>query len=94
VSNAEGTGGSRPARTSGKKRDNRDMVRLVAGLVIVVLLIAFVIDNSAPVKVHFVFFSASVRLIRVLLITALLGAAADRLLVWRQRHHRRAKSSS
>ena len=54
------------------------------------LLVAFVIDNSQSVKVGFVFFSSTVPLIWVLLVTAVLGILADRLLVWRKRQSRRA----
>jgi uncharacterized integral membrane protein len=53
--------------------------RLVGAVVIVGLLVAFVVDNSEKVRIGFVFFHADVRLIWVLLITAALGALADRL---------------
>ncbi|HEX6394345.1 MAG TPA: LapA family protein [Acidimicrobiales bacterium] len=54
-------------------------VRLVAAVVIVALLVAFIVDNSEHVRVGFVFAHARVRLIWVLLITAALGALAGRL---------------
>jgi len=72
-----------------KKRETRDIVRIVAAVVILVLLIAFVLKNSQTVRVHFIFFSANVALIWVLLICILLGVVADRLLVWRQQKGRR-----
>jgi uncharacterized integral membrane protein len=72
-----------------KKRETRDVVRIVVALVILVLLIAFVLKNSQKVTVHFIFFSADVALIWVLLICILLGALVDRLLVWRQQKGRR-----
>jgi uncharacterized integral membrane protein len=53
--------------------------RLVAAAIIVILLVAFIVDNSERVRVGFVFFHANVSLIWVLLITAALGALADRL---------------
>ena len=49
---------------------------MVAGLGLV-LLIAFVLDNSHTVKVGFVFFNTELSLIWVLLIAALLGAPAS-----------------
>lgn len=67
--------------------------RLAAAVVIVGLLVAFVVDNSEKVQVGFVFFHAEVRLIWVLVITAVLGAIADRLVpkVYRHRRTRRQR---
>lgn len=73
------------------RSDARRITRLVGALIIVALLVAFVLDNSQSVKVGFVFFSSTVPLIWVLLITILLGMLADRLLIWRRRQSRRAK---
>jgi uncharacterized integral membrane protein len=53
------------------------------------VLIAFIVDNTNRVRVGFVFFHARVPLIWVLLVTALIGVAADRLI---QHRWRRAKS--
>lgn len=52
----------------------------VAAAVIVILLIAFVVDNTNKVRVGFVFFHAEVSLIWVLIITALLGLVVGVLL--------------
>jgi uncharacterized integral membrane protein len=79
--------------TSGaQKRQRKDIARIVAALIIVIVLVAFVVKNSEKVNVSFVFFSASVRLIWVLLVTAILGALADRLLLWRRRKNRRERA--
>lgn len=56
-----------------------EWARLVAAAVIVILLVAFIVDNSEHVRVGFVFAHANVPLIWVLLVTAALGALADRL---------------
>lgn len=72
-----------------RKREVRDIARIVAALVILAFLIGFVLDNSQSVTVGFVFFSSKVPLIWVLLFTALLGACLDRLLVWRRAKERR-----
>jgi uncharacterized integral membrane protein len=78
-----------PAPTSAaQKRQRKDIARIVAALIIVIVLVAFVVKNSEKVNVSFVFFSAHVRIIWVLLVTALLGALADRLLLWRRRRSR------
>ncbi|MGO9028734.1 MAG: hypothetical protein ACLQOZ_08935 [Acidimicrobiales bacterium] len=79
-----------PAGAAAKKRGNRDVVREVAAVVILALLFGFVLDNSQSVKVGFIFFSANVALIWVLVVTAVLGACLDRLLVWRLRKGRQA----
>ena len=75
-----------------RKRETRDNVRIVLAVVIVGVLIAFVIANSEKVPVHFLIFTSSVRLIWVLVVTALLGAAADRLLVIRRARMRRQEA--
>jgi uncharacterized integral membrane protein len=54
-------------------------VRLGAAVIIVVLLVGFIVDNSEHVRVGFVFGHANLRLIWVLLVTAVLGALAGRL---------------
>jgi uncharacterized integral membrane protein len=65
----------------------RELVRLVGGAAIVAVLIAFVIDNSHRVTVGFVVTERRVALIWVLVVTAVLGAVADRLLraAWQRR---------
>jgi uncharacterized integral membrane protein len=65
----------------GGKRDARDIARIVVAVVGLILLIAFVLDNSRTVRVGFVFFNADVSLIWVLLIAAFLGALVDRLVI-------------
>ena len=80
-----------PGKAAGSRRDTRDIVRLVGLGVALVLLIAFVIGNSATVKVDFVFFDARASLIWVILISALLGVVVDRLaiVVAKRRRNRR-----
>ena len=73
-----------PERTGGKpgrKRDNREIARLVVFGLALVLLIAFVIGNSTSVKVDFVFFHTSASLIWVILLSAVLGVLVDRLVI-------------
>jgi len=72
----QGPGGSTKA-----KRETRDIVRLVGFGVALVLLIAFIIGNSATVKVNFVFFDTRASLIWVILISAVLGLLVDRLII-------------
>lgn len=76
-----------------RKRETRlNNVRIVTALVIVGLLIAFVIANSEKVSIHFLIFTSSVRLIWVLVVTALLGGLADRLVVIRRARIRREEA--
>ena len=82
-------GGSSPAR----KRNPRDVARLVVSGLALVLLVAFVIDNSNAVKVGFVFFSAHVSLIWVLLIAAVLGALVDRFAIFLSQRRKKARAA-
>jgi uncharacterized integral membrane protein len=68
-------------KPSKSKRPPKDIIKLVVAVIGLVLLIAFVLDNSQTVKVGFVFFSARLSLIWVLLIAAFLGAVVDRLVI-------------
>ncbi len=68
-------------RSRQKKQETREIVRITVAVVGLILLIAFVLDNSQTVKVGFVFFNTHISLIWVLLIAAILGAAVDRLVI-------------
>ena len=83
-----------PGRAPRKKRENREIVRLVVAGVGLVLLIAFVLDNSHTVTVGFVFFSTRLSLIWVLLIAAVLGALVDRLVILVTQRRRKAASKA
>jgi uncharacterized integral membrane protein len=69
-------------------RDSRDTARIIAALVILGVLVAFVLANLRKVKVGFVFTDVKVPLIFVLIGTAIIGAILDRLVqyVVRRRH--------
>jgi uncharacterized integral membrane protein len=88
------TAGGPPVGSTGqagrKTRSNREIARLVVAGLGLVLLIAFVLDNSQTVKVGFVFFNTQLSLIWVLLIAALLGAAVDRLVIYLSERRRRS----
>jgi len=82
-----------PGKAPGKKREPREIARIVVAVAGLILLVAFVLDNSQTVKVGFVFFSAQLSLIWVLLIAAVLGALVDRLVILLgQRRRSRAAS--
>jgi uncharacterized integral membrane protein len=82
----------RPAPPAREKRDVRDTARLVGLAIVAGLLIAFIVENSDSVTIHFVFFSARVSLIWALILAAVLGALLDRLVpVYRRR--RRTKQA-
>jgi uncharacterized integral membrane protein len=70
-----------PDGSPGKRRDPREMARLVVAVVALVLLVAFVVANSHTVKVGFVFFHTRTSLIWVIVIAAVLGALVDRLVM-------------
>ncbi len=71
-------------RDSNNDVDKRHLIRLIAIGVLVVVLIAFVVDNTQSVRVGFLFFERNPPLIWILVVTAALGAAIDRLIRWRR----------
>jgi uncharacterized integral membrane protein len=77
-------------RPPGRKRETREIVRIAVAAVGLILLVAFVLDNSQTVKVGFVFFSAHISLIWVLLIAAVLGALVDRLVILVRQRRKKA----
>ena len=74
-------GTTNTSRSAAKKRDAREIARLVIGAVGLVLLIAFVVGNSNDVKVNYIFGHATTSLIWVILAAALLGVLVDRLII-------------
>jgi uncharacterized integral membrane protein len=66
-------------RQSPGSRSKREAARIILGVVLAALLIAFVVDNTGRVKVGFVFADRSTRLIYVLVVTAAIGVILDRL---------------
>jgi uncharacterized integral membrane protein len=69
-----------------KEQSRTEVVRIVVAVALTALMIAFVIDNTRQVKVGFVFGDHETRLIYVLIVTALIGIALDRLWLWHRRH--------
>ena len=67
--------------------NRRESARLVAAVILLALLIAFVIDNTRYVTVGFVFANHRTRLIYVLVVTAALGVVLDRLWQRARRNH-------
>jgi len=65
---------------AGGRAIRRRLVEAVALLLLVVILVAFVVENSARVKINFVFFSREVRPIWLMLTCAVLGAVVGFLL--------------
>ncbi|MGH9266953.1 MAG: hypothetical protein ACRD0D_02125 [Acidimicrobiales bacterium] len=68
------------------ERGRSDLWRLAPAAAIVVVLGLFVLDNRRSVRVGFIVADRDISLIWVLVVTALLGAVADRLA--RRRRHR------
>jgi len=68
-------------------RSRRESARIVAALILVALLVAFVIDNTREVKVGFVVGDHKTRLIYVLVVTFLVGIIVDRLWQRARRRH-------
>ena len=64
-----------PAREGLDERQVRQLALAGALVLVVSLLLIFVIENSDPVRVSFVFFSAEISLIWVIVLSAVAGAA-------------------
>jgi uncharacterized integral membrane protein len=72
---------SEPARpVESPRRDSATIVKVVVGLILAILFIVFVAQNSKPVTVNFVFGDARVRLIWVFVACALIGGIVAFLL--------------
>jgi uncharacterized integral membrane protein len=79
-----------PGQKAPGKKSPREIARLVVFALGLVLLIAFVLDNSRTVTVGFVFFNTKISLIWVLLIAAVLGALVDRLFILLRQRRKKA----
>lgn len=64
--------------------DKGRIARLVVLGALVIVLVAFVVDNTQSVRVGFVFLERNPPLIWILVITAAIGAAIDRMVRWRR----------
>jgi uncharacterized integral membrane protein len=69
-----------------EQRETRDVVRMVAVGVLVVVLLALIIDNTRKVKIGYVFGDARLPLVVLVLLSAALGALVSWLLT--RRHSR------
>jgi uncharacterized integral membrane protein len=69
-----------PSSGAGHRLEPKEIARLVAIVAFAILLIAFIVNNSQSVRVNFVFANSDIPLIWVLIATAVLGAAIDRLI--------------
>ena len=67
----------------GDKPNNKETARIVGLALTVIVLLALLIDNGQSVRIGYVIGDVKAPLIGVLAITAVLGAAVDRLLLWR-----------
>lgn len=65
-----------PSRDGLDERQVRQLALAGALVLVVSLLLIFVIENSDPVGVSFIFFSANISLIWVIILSAVAGAIA------------------
>ena len=82
----------RPHLDTGQLEENwqpKLYVRLVALVVIVAYAVAFVLENRRQVSLHFVFATASVSLVWLVLLAIALGLAGGILLAQLERRRRR-----
>jgi hypothetical protein len=69
----------------GPAPDRKDRARLVGAVVVVAIIGALALDNRHEVPIGYVVGDADVRMIWLLLVTAILGAVAARLVRWRRK---------
>ena len=69
----------------GPAPDRKDRARLVGAVVVVALIVGLVLDNRHEVPIGYIVGEAEVRLIWLLLVTAILGAVAALLFRRRRR---------
>lgn len=74
-----------PSVAEAPRRDQREIARLVALVLTLVVLLALLLDNRHEVRIGYVVGEADAPLLVVLLVAAALGALADRLFLWRRR---------
>jgi uncharacterized integral membrane protein len=89
---AQGAPPPKPGPPTQPKRPAAETARLIGFGLIAAYLIAFVVENSKSIDIHFVFFTAHVSLIWALILAALLGVLLDRL--FQRRARRKAKQKS
>jgi uncharacterized integral membrane protein len=63
----------------GPKPERKEQARLVGAVILVAVIAALAFDNRKDVRIGYVIGDAHVRLVYLLLVTAILGAVAGRL---------------
>jgi len=76
------------ATKTGAKMSNAQKVRLIVTTSLVLLLIAFVVQNYNKVKVEFLMFEFRIRIVTIILVSALIGSFITLLI----QYSRKAKS--
>lgn len=75
----------RPGGPDGREGLDEQQVRRIALvgalLLVVILALVFIVENSDPVRVSFVFFSANISLIWVIVLSMVMGAVAGAVLM-------------
>jgi uncharacterized integral membrane protein len=69
-----------PAGAEEQRGFGKTEAKWLAAGIIAILFGVFIAENSKDVPVHFVFFTAKIRLVWVFLICGIFGAVVDRLL--------------
>jgi uncharacterized integral membrane protein len=83
-----------PLDESSDGLDRRLVTRVVVGVVVVILAILFVVQNSDRVQTTFVFFDVTTRLWVGLVVALILGALLGQVVeaLWQRRKKRKAAS--
>jgi uncharacterized integral membrane protein len=89
---AQGAPQPQPGPPAQPKRPAGETARLIGVGLIVAYFIAFIVENSKSIDIHFVFFTAHVSLIWALILATVLGVLLDRLFLHRARRKAKQKS--
>ena len=77
-----------PAENTTSKISNKQKARIIISTLLVAFLITFVVQNYNKVKVEFLMFDFQVRIVVIILISAIIGALSTYLMM---RHFRARK---
>jgi uncharacterized integral membrane protein len=70
-----------------RENEERHTARIVIGIVVVIVLVALIVDNTRDVKIGYVFGDASMPAFVLVLLAAVLGGIVGQLVGWRSRHN-------
>jgi uncharacterized integral membrane protein len=71
---------------AGDGNDRGNTARIVIGVILVIIFVALIVDNTNEVNIGYVFGEVDVAAWVLVLISAILGAAIAQVVSWARRH--------